>query len=86
MFLSRHGALVGLTLRHYYLMSLLFGVYYSMSFARFFYSLVSITYYFSVSVSLGVLSVSGYMKELTFQHKDGSFSAFGNRDPSGSMW
>ncbi|XP_069130827.1 CD109 antigen-like isoform X2 [Argopecten irradians] len=28
----------------------------------------------------------GYQRELTFQHKDGSFSAFGDRDPSGSMW
>ena len=33
-----------------------------------------------------LVPVSGYMKELTFQHTDGSFSAFGNRDPSGSMW
>ena len=30
--------------------------------------------------------VSGYMRELTYQHKDGSFSAFGDRDTSGSMW
>ncbi|XP_048243523.1 CD109 antigen-like isoform X6 [Haliotis rufescens] len=29
---------------------------------------------------------SGYQRELTYQHKDGSFSAFGDRDPSGSMW
>nr|AVP12646.1 CD109 antigene-like protein 1 [Littorina littorea] len=28
----------------------------------------------------------GYQRELTYQHKDGSFSAFGDRDPSGSMW
>ncbi|XP_060581140.1 CD109 antigen-like isoform X3 [Ruditapes philippinarum] len=28
----------------------------------------------------------GYQRELTFQHKDGSFSAFGDRDKSGSMW
>nr|ADA77517.1 thioester-containing protein-F [Azumapecten farreri] len=28
----------------------------------------------------------GYQRELTFQHKDGSFSAFGDNDPSGSMW
>ncbi|XP_021378251.1 CD109 antigen-like isoform X3 [Mizuhopecten yessoensis] len=28
----------------------------------------------------------GYQRELTFQHWDGSFSAFGDRDPSGSMW
>ncbi|KAJ8297468.1 hypothetical protein KUTeg_023999 [Tegillarca granosa] len=27
----------------------------------------------------------GYQRELTFQHKDGSFSAFGDRDKSGSM-
>jgi len=23
---------------------------------------------------------------MTYQHSDGSFSAFGDRDPSGSMW
>ncbi|KAL4229795.1 hypothetical protein ACF0H5_010186 [Mactra antiquata] len=28
----------------------------------------------------------GYQKELTYQHDDGSFSAFGNNDPSGSTW
>ncbi|XP_053314790.1 CD109 antigen isoform X2 [Spea bombifrons] len=28
----------------------------------------------------------GYQKELTFQRTDGSFSAFGNKDPSGSTW
>ncbi|XP_033103844.1 CD109 antigen-like [Anneissia japonica] len=28
----------------------------------------------------------GYQKELTYQHKDGSFSAFGDNDPSGSTW
>lgn len=30
--------------------------------------------------------ISGYQKELTYQHYDGSFSAFGNNDPSGSTW
>jgi len=29
---------------------------------------------------------TGYQRELTFQHKDGSFSAFGESDPSGSLW
>lgn len=28
----------------------------------------------------------GYQTELTYQHTDGSFSAFGNNDPSGSTW
>nr|XP_034324217.1 CD109 antigen isoform X1 [Crassostrea gigas]XP_034324218.1 CD109 antigen isoform X1 [Crassostrea gigas] len=28
----------------------------------------------------------GYQRELTFQHRDGSFSAFGDSDKSGSMW
>jgi len=28
----------------------------------------------------------GYQKELTFQRNDGSFSAFGDRDPAGSIW
>ena len=30
--------------------------------------------------------ISGYQRELTYQRKDGSFSAFGQRDSSGSMW
>ncbi|XP_071088381.1 CD109 antigen-like isoform X2 [Haliotis cracherodii] len=29
---------------------------------------------------------SGYQRELNYQHKDGSFSAFGDSDTSGSMW
>ncbi|BFZ14930.1 hypothetical protein BsWGS_17968 [Bradybaena similaris] len=29
---------------------------------------------------------SGYQRELTYKHKDGSFSAFGESDTSGSMW
>jgi CD109 antigen len=29
---------------------------------------------------------SGYQRELTYQHKDGSFSAFGESDRSGSTW
>ena len=28
----------------------------------------------------------GYQRELTYQHFDGSFSAFGDHDNSGSMW
>lgn len=28
----------------------------------------------------------GYQQELTYRHKDGSFSAFGMSDPSGSTW
>lgn len=30
--------------------------------------------------------VKGYQRELTYRHDDGSFSAFGKSDPSGSMW
>lgn len=29
---------------------------------------------------------SGYQRQLTYKHKDGSFSAFGESDPSGSVW
>ncbi|ODS39652.1 MAG: hypothetical protein A7315_10705, partial [Candidatus Altiarchaeales archaeon WOR_SM1_79] len=29
---------------------------------------------------------TGYQRELTFQHRDGSFSAFGESDESGSLW
>lgn len=30
--------------------------------------------------------ISGYQREQTYRHKDGSYSAFGERDPSGSTW
>lgn len=29
---------------------------------------------------------AGYQRELSYKHNDGSFSAFGNRDKSGSTW
>ncbi|XP_077311726.1 alpha-2-macroglobulin-like protein 1 [Lithobates pipiens] len=29
---------------------------------------------------------SGYQRELTFKHNDGSYSAFGSRDPEGNTW
>ena len=29
---------------------------------------------------------AGYQRELTYRHTDGSYSAFGNNDDSGSMW
>lgn len=29
---------------------------------------------------------SGYERELSYQRADGSFSAFGDRDQSGSTW
>lgn len=29
---------------------------------------------------------TGYQQELTYRHNDGSFSAFGKSDPSGSTW
>ena len=30
--------------------------------------------------------ITGYQRELTYQHRDGSFSAFGESDPVGSLW
>ncbi|XP_027403939.1 C3 and PZP-like alpha-2-macroglobulin domain-containing protein 8 isoform X4 [Bos indicus x Bos taurus] len=30
--------------------------------------------------------VQGYQRQLTYKHQDGSYSAFGERDESGSMW
>ncbi|XP_049564221.1 C3 and PZP-like alpha-2-macroglobulin domain-containing protein 8 [Orcinus orca] len=30
--------------------------------------------------------VQGYQRQLTYKHQDGSYSAFGERDKSGSMW
>jgi CD109 antigen len=32
------------------------------------------------------LMVTGYQRELTYRHTDGSFSAFGMQDESGSLW
>jgi hypothetical protein len=29
---------------------------------------------------------TGYQQELTYRHSDGSFSAFGSKDDSGSTW
>lgn len=33
-----------------------------------------------------MLLITGYQRELTYRHKDGSFSAFGEQDESGSLW
>ncbi len=33
-----------------------------------------------------MLLVTGYQRELTYQRSDGSFSAFGDQDESGSLW
>jgi len=30
--------------------------------------------------------ITGYQRQLTYQHNDGSFSAFGDSDPEGSLW
>ncbi|NQT71458.1 MAG: alpha-2-macroglobulin [Chloroflexi bacterium] len=32
------------------------------------------------------LMITGYQRELTYRHRDGSFSAFGESDESGSLW
>ncbi|MDD5094735.1 MAG: alpha-2-macroglobulin family protein [Dehalococcoidia bacterium] len=32
------------------------------------------------------LMITGYQRELTYRHRDGSFSAFGEQDESGSLW
>ncbi|MCL4531845.1 MAG: alpha-2-macroglobulin, partial [Actinobacteria bacterium] len=32
------------------------------------------------------LMITGYQRELTYRHSDGSFSAFGNQDKEGSLW
>ena len=32
------------------------------------------------------LLITGYQRELTYRHNDGSFSAFGEEDDSGSLW
>ena len=30
--------------------------------------------------------ITGYQRQLTYKHRDGSFSAFGDSDPEGSLW
>ena len=30
--------------------------------------------------------ITGYQRQLTYRHRDGSFSAFGDSDPEGSLW
>ncbi|KAG5669928.1 hypothetical protein PVAND_000218 [Polypedilum vanderplanki] len=40
----------------------------------------------SLKVKLNQFLLDGYQNELNFQRTDGSFSAFGNYDPSGSTW
>ncbi|MBI2857981.1 MAG: alpha-2-macroglobulin [Chloroflexi bacterium] len=32
------------------------------------------------------LMITGYQRQLTYRHNDGSFSAFGNQDKEGSIW
>jgi len=32
------------------------------------------------------LMITGYQRELTYRHNDGSFSAFGESDKEGSLW
>jgi CD109 antigen len=33
-----------------------------------------------------MLMLTGYQRQLTYRHNDGSFSAFGESDPEGSLW
>jgi len=33
-----------------------------------------------------MLMLTGYQRELTYRHSDGSFSAFGQQDQEGSLW
>ncbi|XP_025088534.1 CD109 antigen-like [Pomacea canaliculata] len=44
------------------------------------------TYTPALAHNAEMFMLTGYQREITFQHTDGSFSAFGNRDSSGSMW
>jgi CD109 antigen len=39
-----------------------------------------------ISATATSYMTDGYQRELTYQRSDGSFSAFGNNDPSGSTW
>ncbi len=41
----------------------------------------------SANNALGLLMyLAGYQRQLTYKRQDGSYSAFGERDSSGSMW
>ena len=39
-----------------------------------------------VQAKAEMLLITGYQRELTYRHNDGSFSAFGEQDESGSLW
>jgi CD109 antigen len=39
-----------------------------------------------VQAKAEMLLITGYQRELTYRHNDGSFSAFGEQDDSGSLW
>ncbi|MCW3992626.1 MAG: alpha-2-macroglobulin, partial [Candidatus Bathyarchaeota archaeon] len=39
-----------------------------------------------VTAKAEMLMTTGYQRELTFRRHDGSFSAFGEQDPEGSLW
>ena len=39
-----------------------------------------------ILAKLELMTVTGYQRELTYRRSDGSFSAFGNQDPIGSLW
>jgi CD109 antigen len=39
-----------------------------------------------VQAKAEVFTQTGYQRELTYRHSDGSFSAFGDRDGNGSLW
>ena len=38
------------------------------------------------SFMCAIITCTGYQRELTYRHTDGSYSAFGNSDESGSTW
>jgi len=40
----------------------------------------------NADASVDDVALLGYQRELTYQRSDGSFSAFGNSDPAGSIW
>ncbi len=39
-----------------------------------------------ILAKLELMTLTGYQRELTYRRIDGSFSAFGNQDPVGSLW
>lgn len=51
-----------------------------------FFTIFIITFIIIIYFIIIYYSYTGYQRQLTYKRQDGSYSAFGERDSSGSMW